>query len=55
MYVTDGPVFHILPKSVESDIDGTVSLSCEVDGNPTPDITWINVANERVIYLSCLV
>lgn len=48
-YHKDGPVFHIRPKSVESDIDGTVSLSCEVDGNPTPDITWINEANERIV------
>lgn len=48
MCSTDGPIFHVRPKSVEADTDGTVSLSCEVDGNPTPDITWINVLNERV-------
>lgn len=36
------------PKSVEADIDATVSLSCDVDGNPTPDIFWVHQANERV-------
>lgn len=33
---------------MEADIDATVSLSCDVDGNPTPDIFWVHQANERV-------
>lgn len=36
------------PKSVEADIDATVSLTCDVDGNPTPDVVWIHEANDRV-------
>lgn len=36
------------PKSVEADIDGTISLYCDVDGNPSPDILWIHEPHDRV-------
>lgn len=44
----DGPAFKIRPKSVEADIDGTISLYCDVDGNPSPDILWIHEPHDRV-------
>lgn len=44
----DGPAFKMRPKSVEADIDGTISLYCDVDGNPSPDILWIHEPHDRV-------
>jgi len=44
----DGPIFKSRPKSVEADIGTTVSLSCDVDGNPQPDIVWIHDPTDRV-------
>lgn len=48
VFLVDGPIFQTKPKSVEADISGTVSFSCDVDGNPSPDILWIHEANDRV-------
>lgn len=45
----DGPVFKTRPKSVEADIGSSVSLACDVDGNPQPDIVWIHDQTERVV------
>lgn len=53
IYITiDGPVFKTFPKSVEADIDTSVSLQCDVDGNPIPDILWIHEPSDRVRYYS---
>lgn len=47
-FFPDGPIFKSKPKSVEADIDSMISLSCDVDGNPQPDILWIHEGNDRV-------
>lgn len=46
----DGPAFKSFPKSVDADIDTSVSLQCDVDGNPTPDILWTHEPSDRVRY-----
>lgn len=53
IYITiDGPMFKTFPKSVEADIDTSVSLQCDVDGNPIPDISWYHEPSDRVCYNS---
>lgn len=44
----DGPKFRHRPQSVQVDLDATVTLVCDVDGNPTPEITWIHEERDRV-------
>lgn len=44
----DGPIFRQRPTSVEADLGTTVTLRCGVDGNPSPDIEWINENSDRV-------
>lgn len=45
---SDGPVFKIQPKSIEADNGSTIVLTCDVTGNPTPDILWIHEPNDKV-------
>ncbi|XP_037026673.1 irregular chiasm C-roughest protein isoform X1 [Bradysia coprophila] len=47
--ISYGPAFKTYPKSVEADIDTSVSLQCDVNGNPTPDILWIHEPSERIV------
>lgn len=49
MVVADGPQFRSKLRSVETDLGASVTLSCDVDGNPFPDISWIYVDSGRVI------
>lgn len=54
---TDGPRFRIKPYSVQADLGSAVTLMCDVDGNPTPNIVWIHEDSGRVIivifYILC--
>lgn len=45
---SDGPVFKTRPKSIEADNGSTIVLTCDVTGNPTPDILWIHEPNDKV-------
>ncbi|XP_055624106.1 irregular chiasm C-roughest protein-like isoform X2 [Toxorhynchites rutilus septentrionalis] len=47
-----GPVFRSLPTSVEADSNTGVTLICDVDGNPPPDIVWIHDESGRVLSTS---
>ncbi|XP_058442858.1 irregular chiasm C-roughest protein-like isoform X2 [Malaya genurostris] len=40
--ISYAPSFRSLPKSVEADLETMVSLYCDVDSNPSPDIVWIH-------------
>lgn len=42
-------MFRQRPVSVEADLGATVTLRCDVDGNPAPDIEWINENSDVVI------
>lgn len=46
--ISYAPVFKIRPKSVEADEGQTVVLTCDVDGNPIPEIVWIFAGHDRV-------
>ncbi|KAI5636232.1 immunoglobulin domain-containing protein [Phthorimaea operculella] len=39
--VTYPPTFRTRPKNVEAEIGQTVTLSCDVDGQPQPEIRWL--------------
>ncbi|KAK6623398.1 hypothetical protein RUM43_009250 [Polyplax serrata] len=47
--VSYGPRFRTKPKIVQADVGSTVTLTCDVDGNPPPDIVWIHKNTERVV------
>ncbi|XP_065364987.1 irregular chiasm C-roughest protein [Calliphora vicina] len=47
--ISYGPVFRQRPVSVEADLGTSVTMRCDVDGNPTPDIEWINENSDRVV------
>lgn len=38
--LVDGPRFRQKPKSVQADMGHSVLLTCDVDGNPPPEISW---------------
>lgn len=46
--ITYAPFFKTRPQSVESDEGAAVTLTCDVDGNPTPEIVWIYDGLDRV-------
>lgn len=46
--ISYGPSFKTRPKSMEADVGSVVTLICDVDGNPTPEIVWIYDALDRV-------
>ncbi|TMW40286.1 hypothetical protein DOY81_014634 [Sarcophaga bullata] len=47
--ISYGPTFKEKPRSMEADIGSLVTLNCEVDGNPTPDVVWIQHPIDRVV------
>lgn len=46
--ILDGPVFKVRPNSIEASATSTVTLVCDVTGNPPPDILWIHEPHEKV-------
>nr|XP_022920904.1 irregular chiasm C-roughest protein-like [Onthophagus taurus] len=50
--ISYGPQFRNKPKSAQADLDSSVTLSCDVDGNPIPDITWIQQEKNKVVSTS---
>jgi hypothetical protein len=48
LMISDGPRFRSRPQSVQADQGSTVTLTCDVDGNPPPDIVWVHQATDRV-------
>lgn len=45
---TDGPVFRTRPKSIEADNGASIVLTCDVVGNPPPDILWLHEPHDKV-------
>lgn len=50
--ISYGPQFRNKPRSQQADMGATVVLSCDVDGNPYPDIAWQHEGNRRVLSTS---
>lgn len=45
---TDKPWFKSEPTDVNEEMDKKVSLSCDVDGNPKPEIVWTHQDSQKV-------
>ncbi|KAH8416403.1 hypothetical protein KR222_001588 [Zaprionus bogoriensis] len=47
--ISYAPSFRQRPQSLEADVGSVVSLNCEVDSNPQPEIVWIQHPSDRVV------
>ncbi|XP_065160289.1 irregular chiasm C-roughest protein isoform X3 [Atheta coriaria] len=47
--ISYGPQFRTKPRSLQADPGSSVTLTCDVDGNPFPDISWYHEDSTRVI------
>jgi hypothetical protein len=47
--ISYGPQFRTRPRSVQADLGASVTLSCDVDGNPFPEISWYDEKHKRII------
>ncbi|KZS01125.1 Irregular chiasm C-roughest protein, partial [Daphnia magna] len=45
----DSPEIRSRPANVEADIGGNVTLRCDVNGNPEPEISWTFEGSRRVL------
>lgn len=50
--LTDGPQFRSKPKSIQADLGSSVTLTCDVDGNPYPDISWYHEDKKKLVSTS---
>ena len=46
---TDSPIIRSRPANVEADIGSNVTLRCDFDGNPEPEISWTFENSRRVL------
>ncbi|XP_024083061.1 irregular chiasm C-roughest protein-like isoform X2 [Cimex lectularius] len=46
--ISYGPRFRKKPHSIQADQGSTITLTCDVDGNPQPDIVWHHESTNRV-------
>ncbi|CAH0546593.1 unnamed protein product [Brassicogethes aeneus] len=47
--ISYGPQFRTKPKSIQADLGASVTLQCDVDGNPYPDITWYHEDKKKMV------
>lgn len=45
----DSPEIQSRPANVEADIGSNVTLHCDVNGNPEPEISWTYEGSRRVL------
>ena len=45
---TDKPVFKNEPVDKNAKLGETVKLSCDVEGNPEPEIVWTHESSQKV-------
>ncbi|CAG9816167.1 unnamed protein product [Phaedon cochleariae] len=50
--ISYGPHFRTRPRSVQADQGSSVTLSCDVDGNPSPDISWYHGDQKKIVSTS---
>ncbi|XP_066905947.1 irregular chiasm C-roughest protein [Halyomorpha halys] len=47
--ISYGPRFRKRPHSVQADQGAMITLTCDLDGNPQPDIVWFHEPTDRVV------
>jgi hypothetical protein len=47
--ISYGPRFRTRPRTIQADLGTTITLSCDVDGNPPADIEWIHDDTGKVV------
>ncbi|XP_075214168.1 irregular chiasm C-roughest protein-like [Lycorma delicatula] len=50
--ISYGPRFRMKPRSVQADFGTTFTLTCDVDGNPPPEIMWIHEESKKMVSTS---
>ncbi|KAF2368134.1 Immunoglobulin I-set [Trinorchestia longiramus] len=51
LVVEYSPVFNSEPVDVDAELGKSVNLTCDVDGNPSPEIVWTHKGSEKVIHI----
>lgn len=46
-FVLDGPTFRSAPRDIQADLGSSVTLTCDLDGNPPPEIIWLHQDQDR--------
>jgi hypothetical protein len=47
--LSDGPVFASEPESQPADVGDSVTLTCDIRGNPTPTVYWKRQGDDRIL------
>ncbi|XP_018566968.1 irregular chiasm C-roughest protein-like isoform X1 [Anoplophora glabripennis] len=47
--ISYGPQFRSKPRSIQADPGSSVTLSCDVDGNPFPDVSWYHEDKKKIV------
>ncbi|KAL0859870.1 hypothetical protein ABMA27_010207 [Loxostege sticticalis] len=47
--ITYAPAFRNRPRDVEAEIGTPITLSCDVDGHPAPEIKWLHHEEDQMI------
>ncbi|KAJ8920019.1 hypothetical protein NQ315_006550 [Exocentrus adspersus] len=47
--ISYGPQFRSKPRSMQADHGSSVTLSCDVDGNPFPEVSWYHEDKKKVV------
>ncbi|VEN37949.1 unnamed protein product [Callosobruchus maculatus] len=50
--VSYGPQFRNRPRNVQADHGSSVTLTCDVDGNPFPDVSWHHENSKKIVSTS---
>ncbi|XP_074028127.1 irregular chiasm C-roughest protein isoform X2 [Leptinotarsa decemlineata] len=50
--ISYGPQFRTRPRSIQADLGSSVILTCDVDGNPFPDISWYHEDQKKIVSTS---
>nr|XP_018900895.1 PREDICTED: irregular chiasm C-roughest protein-like isoform X1 [Bemisia tabaci] len=49
LFISYGPVFRQKPHSVQVEENSHLTLTCDVDGNPTPEINWFHRGTNSIV------
>ncbi|CAH1984755.1 unnamed protein product [Acanthoscelides obtectus] len=50
--VSYGPQFRNRPRNIQADHGSSVTMTCDVDGNPFPDVSWYHENSKKIVSTS---